>query len=184
MLQRMLSTPDDPSLALPYPPGLPLDIALQSAPLGEILEAYKIEPAKMKGIIQHPQFQRDLEHYQNELRTDGFSFRMKARAQAEEYLNIAWKMVHSPDVPSNVRADLIKQTVRWGALEAPPPAASGSNLVQGVPMDMLENLREIPDSELEIRVAQILVRRGDSKRPLTGQVLEGALVEKEIEGEG
>lgn len=183
MLQRMLAVPsNDPSRALPYPPGLALDIALESAPLPEILEAYNITPEQMKGIIGNPNFQRELENYRLEIQQDGYTFRMKAKAQAEEYLNIAWKMVHSPDVPSNVRADLIKQTVRWAALEAPPPASSPMNGAGGITPDMLASLRDIPDAELEMQVARIVLRRTGSERPLTGQILEGALIEDGKDG--
>jgi hypothetical protein len=42
---------------------------------------------------------------------------MKARAQAEELLVTSWTLIHSPDVSAAVKADLIKQTVKWGGLE-------------------------------------------------------------------
>ena len=45
------------------------------------------------------------------------TFKLKARAQAEELLTTSWTLIHSPDVSPAVKADLIKSTVKWGGLE-------------------------------------------------------------------
>jgi hypothetical protein len=45
------------------------------------------------------------------------TFRLKARAQAEELLTTSWTLIHSSDVSAAVKADLIKSTVKWGGLE-------------------------------------------------------------------
>ena len=45
------------------------------------------------------------------------TFKVKARAQAEELLTTSWTLIHSPDVSAAVKADLIKSTVKWGGLE-------------------------------------------------------------------
>jgi hypothetical protein len=45
------------------------------------------------------------------------TFKLKARAQAEELLTTSWTLIHSPDVSAAVKADLIKSTVKWGGLE-------------------------------------------------------------------
>ena len=52
-----------------------------------------------------------------EVREKGMTFRLKARAQAEELLTTSWTLIHSPDVSAAVKADLIKSTVKWGGLE-------------------------------------------------------------------
>ena len=54
------------------------------------------------------------------------TFRLKARAQAEELLTTSWTMIHSPEVSPAVKADLIKSTVKWGGLEP-----KNDNVVEG-----------------------------------------------------
>ena len=161
-LQAQLRTPEDPSLAAPYPRGLALDLALESAPLADILEAYELSPEDMKRILLNPAFKRELEEYRDELKTDGFSFRAKAKAQAEAYLNMAWQMVHDPECPSNVRADLIKQTVRWAGHDTPVQSATLGNPITP---ELLGDLKSLPDGELEVRVMQVLYRRGQTAVP-------------------
>jgi hypothetical protein len=53
------------------------------------------------------------------LKKEGMSFKLKAQLQAEELLKKSWAMIHAPldEVPANVKADLLKATVRWGGLE-------------------------------------------------------------------
>ena len=158
-LNKGLTAPPDPAASAIYPNGLALDIALEAATLPELMEAYHLTPVQLKQILRNPAFRAELQSYKLAIKEDGFSFRQKARAQAEEYLHTAWKLVHSPDVPASVKADLIKNTVKWGGLEAPPPATPGiaGNMVTP---QMLEDLKSLPDSELEIRVMQVLVKRG------------------------
>jgi hypothetical protein len=58
------------------------------------------------------------------------TFRLKARAQAEELLTTSWTLIHSNDVSAAVKADLIKSTVKWGGLE-PQKDMSGGDGPQG-----------------------------------------------------
>lgn len=74
-------------------------------------------------LSQDPVFVSKVDEYKNELANNGTSFRLKARVQAEELLMTSWQLIHDPSTPSNVKADLIKSTVRWGDLE---PAKSSS----------------------------------------------------------
>jgi hypothetical protein len=64
-----------------------------------------------------PVFLKKVEHYRSEVQEKGLTFKMKARAQAEELLVTSWTLIHSPDVSAAVKADLIKSTVKWGGLE-------------------------------------------------------------------
>ena len=54
------------------------------------------------------------------------TFRLKARAQAEELLTTSWTMIHNPEVNAAVKADLIKHTVKWSGLEP-----KNDNIVDG-----------------------------------------------------
>tara|TARA_X000001382_G_scaffold47983_2_gene32496 strand:+ start:2591 stop:3070 length:480 start_codon:yes stop_codon:yes gene_type:complete len=62
-------------------------------------------------------FLKKVESYRNDIKEKGMTFKLKARAQAEELLTTSWTLIHSPDTSSTVKADLIKSTVRWGGLE-------------------------------------------------------------------
>lgn len=96
-----------------------------------------------------PVFRKKVEAYRIEIRDKGMTFRLKARAQAEELLTTSWLLIHSPDVSPAVKADLIKSTVKWGGLEPKGDMVdtSGSNSVkitinlggQDLPMNVIEH---------------------------------------------
>jgi hypothetical protein len=124
--------PDDPAL-LGYPATLPIEVALQTAPIKTICEAYGLSREQWNQLRVHPQFVADVRASHEELKKEGMSFRMKARLQAEELLKKSWTMIHEPfdRVPANVKADLIKFTVRAAGLEVDAKtggAGSGNNL--------------------------------------------------------
>ena len=120
--------PDDPAL-LGYPATLPIEVALQTAPIRNICEAYGISRDQWNMLRHHPQFIADVRAAHEELKKDGMSFRMKARLQADELLKKSWQMIHEPfdRVPASVKADLIKFTVRAAGLEADAKAGTQGN---------------------------------------------------------
>lgn len=111
--------PEDPS-SLGYPVTLPIEVALRTAPIKTICEAYGLSREDWEQLRQHPQFVKDVATAHEELKKDGMSFRMKARLQADELLKKSWQMIHAShdDVPPSVKADLIKFTIRAAGLEA------------------------------------------------------------------
>lgn len=118
--------PANPS-ELGYPVTLPIEIALRTAPIKTICEAYGLSREDWERLRQHPQFVKDVAAANEELKKDGMSFRMKARLQADELLKTSWRLIHSSndDVPPSVKADLIKFTIRAAGLEA-DKAANGN----------------------------------------------------------
>ena len=60
---------------------------------------------------------KKVESYRAEIVEKGMTFKLKARAQAEELLTTSWTMIHRPETSSADKADLIKSTVKWGGLE-------------------------------------------------------------------
>lgn len=138
--------------ALPhYPRGLILDLCLKTAPVATLLEAYKMSVEEFKQLVEHPVFRQDIRDMKEKLRDEGFSFKVKAQAQAEAYLHEAWRLVHDADTPANVRADLIKWTTKVGGLE--PKQDAQTNVAVNVDM------RQISDEELAARVMQIAMKR-------------------------
>jgi len=109
--------PENPS-EIGYPPTLPIEVALQTAPDDRIREAYGFTPAQWWALKRSSQFKRDLADARTMLRSEGMSFRAKARLQSEELLATSWQMIHDPKTPASVRADLLKFTVRAAGLEA------------------------------------------------------------------
>ena len=85
--------------------------------LSEILKQHQFSRSDYLLFQHDPVFVRSVESYRNEIRDKGLSFKLKARAQAEELLQTSWLLIHSPDVSPAVKADLIKSTVKWAGLE-------------------------------------------------------------------
>lgn len=153
-----VAVPANPLDRAPYPLGLALEMVLSPAtPLTDLLEAYNLTPEQMRAVLRNPSFRQEYETYQEEMRKEGWSFRQKAKAQSEEYLKTTWRMIHDPVTPSTVKADLIKQTVRWAGLEA--PIAPQAQQTFGFDASSIEALRSMPDAELEVRVMQLVARR-------------------------
>lgn len=143
----------------PFPPSLPLELALNTGPLQNILAAYDITPTQFKAILSNPVFRKEHEQFQEELKTEGFSFRQKAKTQAEAYLQISWDLATDPHTPAAVRADLIKQTVRWARLDPSSPGATTTPVMgNNATAEIINSLKDLPDHELEIQVMRIVSR--------------------------
>lgn len=100
---------------------LAFDVALRlegsGEPIEDILKAHSLDPLQFLQLSKDPIFLRRVEDYRTEIRTKGITFRLKARAQAEELLTTSFLMIHDPAVSPAVKADLIKSTVKWAGLE-------------------------------------------------------------------
>lgn len=151
-----LETPPDPSSAAPYPRGLALDLALEVGSLEQILASYGLTPAQFASIQNNPAFKQEFEGHQESMKTEGWSFRKKAQAQAELYLNLMYRMASSDTTPAAVRADIMKNTVKWAGLDAPNGVAA--NPEAQMPQ-LLEQMKTLADGELEMRVFQIISRK-------------------------
>ena len=86
----------------------------------ELLERHEYDANDLLTFKGDAVFLQKLSAYREEVRTKGLTFRVKARAQAEELLKTSWILIHDPIVSPAVKADLIKSTVRWAGLETPP----------------------------------------------------------------
>lgn len=98
-----------------------MDIALalegSGETLPEIMTRHSITKNDLGDYNQDSMFLKKVDHLRDEVREKGMTFRLKAKAQAEELLTTSWTLIHSPDVSATVKADLIKSTVKWGNLE-------------------------------------------------------------------
>lgn len=114
---------------------LAFDVALtlegSGETLQEIMGRHNITPSDILAFNADPIFLKKVEHYRGEVRDKGLTFKLKARAQAEELLTTSWLLIHDPAVSPAVKADLIKSTVKWAGLE-PKDTAVGDGGTGGV----------------------------------------------------
>jgi hypothetical protein len=100
---------------------LAFDVALtlegSGESLQEILGRHNLTANDILVFNADPIFLKKVEHYRSEVRDKGLTFKLKARAQAEELLTTSWLLIHDPAVSPAVKADLIKSTVKWAGLE-------------------------------------------------------------------
>lgn len=111
--------PSDPA-RIGYPPTFPFEIALRTSGTRQICEAYNIGQDEWELIRFDPLFLADLDRATKIVAEEGMSFKIKAKLQAEELLKTSWRTIHDPTTPPNVRADLIKATMRWAEYDNGP----------------------------------------------------------------
>lgn len=100
---------------------LAFDVALtlegSGETLQEVMARHRIGAGDILTFNADPIFLKKVEGYRTEIRDKGLTFKLKARAQAEELLTTSWLLIHDPAVSPAVKADLIKSTVKWAGLE-------------------------------------------------------------------
>lgn len=98
-----------------------MDVALMlegsGESLQEVIARHNINADAITRFNKDPVFLKKVEALRNEVRDKGLTFKMKARAQAEELLTTSWVLIHDPTTSPAVKADLIKSTVKWAGLE-------------------------------------------------------------------
>lgn len=123
----------------------------------DILNRYGVDLDTYQKWIRIPAFIQRIEEYKVEAREKGLSFKQKAKVQAEDHLNTAYTLIHHPDCPFHVKADLIKWTAKMAELE--PATGPGSMQGGNQPLLDAESIKKIADGELEVQVARIVARR-------------------------
>lgn len=106
---------------------LEVALALQSGrgDMAPVLENYDLDADAFLAISKDKLFQQRVRKYQDDLKDGGYAFKLKAQAQAEILLDTSWRLIHSAEVAASVKADLIKQTVRWAGLDTVKDDESG-----------------------------------------------------------
>jgi hypothetical protein len=99
--------------------------------LDDLLERHEYDANHLLTFKGDTIFLHKLAACRDEVRTKGLTFRVKARAQAEELLKTSWLLIHDPVVSPAVKADLIKSTVKWAGLDT-TPANEGQSGAGGV----------------------------------------------------
>jgi len=128
---------------------LAMDVSLMLENSGEsideVMARHSITVDDMARFNTDKVFLKKVNELRGEIRTNGMTFRLKARAQAEELLTTSWTLIHSPDVSAAVKADLIKSTVKWGGLEPRINEGMDSGTSGGVSITI--NLDKVPVQE-------------------------------------
>ena len=100
---------------------LAFDVALllegSGETMQEIITRHNIDAIQMAKFSADPVYLKKVEHYRTEIQEKGLTFKLKARAQAEELLTTSYMLIHDPSTSAAVQADLIKATVKWAGLE-------------------------------------------------------------------
>lgn len=133
----MVTMPGDPA-QLGYSPTLPIELALKTAPTAAILESYHLTHEDLEKLLQTEAFQNDLRAANEMVKKEGMSFKLKASLQSEELLKTSWNMIHSTKIPANVRADLLKFTIRAAGLDGSKDQGKGAEM--GTAMQININL--------------------------------------------
>ena len=102
-----------------WDPRLILDLAVGVDGLSEILLRYDITLDEYDHISKSESFRRELSLAIRDARENGTPFAVKARVQAESYLEVLDALVYSPNTPSSTKLESIRSIVKWGRLEAP-----------------------------------------------------------------
>jgi hypothetical protein len=114
---------------------LAFDVALtlegSGETLQEVIKRHNISANDILTFNADPIFLKKVAGYRTEVREKGLTFKLKARAQAEELLTTSWLLIHDSAVSPAVKADLIKSTVKWAGLE-PKDAGPQDNGTGGV----------------------------------------------------
>ena len=136
----------------PWSDRLAMDIALALEGSGEkmpeIMTRHSITPSDLTDYNQDSMFLKKVDHLREEVKEKGMTFRLKAKAQAEELLTTSWTLIHSPDVSATVKADLIKSTVKWGGLEPQKDAVVDGGSSGGVTIQINLPSQELPQTPL------------------------------------
>jgi hypothetical protein len=113
-----------PLLTTPWSDRLAFDVALtlegSGESLNDVMARHNIGSNELLTFNKDPLFLKRVEHFRIEVKEKGLTFKLKARAQAEELLTTSWLLIHDPGVSPTVKADLIKSTVKWAGLEPKP----------------------------------------------------------------
>lgn len=113
-----------------------MDIALalegSGETLPEILTRHSITLDDLARYNGDKMFLMKVDHLREEVRTRGLTFRLKAKAQAEELLTTSWNLIHAVDVSASVKADLIKWTGKMAGLEPPKDGPTAEGGIGGV----------------------------------------------------
>ena len=130
-MRAMLTTPSDLRQAAQLPanyentganemtfdPRLAFELAVGVSNAADVFAKYGVPEADARRFVADPAFLMKIKQYRTEITETGYGFKLKAKIQAETLLTISHSLIHDPETPATVRADLIKWTAKMAGLE-------------------------------------------------------------------
>lgn len=114
----------------PWDPRLILDIAIGVEGLDTILPRYNLTEDQFLILSETQAFRQELSLAIRDARENGVQFKHKAKAQAENYLDIIDEIILDVKTPQNVKLEAIRSMVKWAELEPKKDAASETTATQ------------------------------------------------------
>lgn len=126
-------TPSEPAYVsniIPWPPNLPLELALGGDP-EETLQRFNVTEEEYAKWATMPAFRRALSEASKQVREQGLTFKVLCQGIALDFLPTLDQKLHDPSVPFAQRHAALKDVVRWGGLEPKDEkiAATTGNMV-------------------------------------------------------
>jgi hypothetical protein len=124
----LVLAPSKPPIDI-WPPRLPMEVALCSTYEEEIAvcEKYGVTEAQYSQISSMDTFRRAVSESIITLREDGYTFKHKCRAIAEDFLGNLDSSLHNPEVGLSTKLDIFKTVTKLGELEPKPSKATDVN---------------------------------------------------------
>lgn len=122
-------TPSDPA-RLGWPATLPIEVAMKESTPKELCADYGLTRDDWNRLRATPGFVNEVAACVEMLKKEGMSFKLKAQLQAEALLKTSWKIIHTKDAPAQVKADLIKSTMKWAGYDTTEKVGGQQNALQ------------------------------------------------------
>ena len=97
-----------------------MEIALGLETPESLCVRYDITPLEYLQLSANQTFITDLAHWRQRMADEGLSFKLKARVQAEEYLQEIDNIVTDPTTSKETKLAAISRVVQWGGLDTKP----------------------------------------------------------------
>ena len=127
-----LSEPLEPTLPVrpnitDYSQHFIMELALGLETPDALCIRYDITPSEYALLLANPIFQTDLAHWKQKMVDEGLSFKLKARVQAESYLEQIDDIITSPNTSQETKLAAISRVVGWAGLEQSKTTSETSN---------------------------------------------------------
>ena len=114
----------------------------------DLLKEYDLTADDLAGFSLEPLFEQRVTYWRDKFQNEGFTFRIKAQAQAEHLLDTSFDLIHGVDVSPAVKADLIKWTAKMAGYEPSKDTGMGESGVKIV--INMGNPAEAPPSGMKV----------------------------------
>lgn len=103
-----------------WPPTLPVELALKTAPPKDLKEHYGFTDEEWDALRTNPTFLQELAAACELVKQEGMSFKLKCRLQSEAMLETNWRLIHAPtsEVPAAVKARMMETTFRMAGYDS------------------------------------------------------------------